>query len=674
MCRFVLRFLLANTHSCVIALVAAVASQPVGAQESPSPNPISKIARLFDARLVEVEERVVWLDRRLSTYSRLDPIPLRFSLGYRGCRMDPRAADPAIAIDLGASKEIDAIYLVPAQREFIGDSGIFPKRFTLEASNDEQFAQRSVIFSSGASPYPPPESVPQFFRGKGSARYIRLSVQEGHQKGKQDLYGLAELVVISKNEPVSFQASVTTSGDLNVPHVWFPQALVDGQTPLGIWHNGTHVGDDRGDLARADASNEYCVWSIPLPAAAPIDRVVIFPYPLHRSAQTRVMPQSMELRLATENPNHEVRVWEWETQLPGGEHPTPTVVPLAGQFAKSVVLISKKPWQLGDDRIHAVSEIEVWSGGRNLAAGITATRTFQGTTLPINSLTDGSSGERKIIPVDQWFKQLHDRGSMERELASLRPLHRQLASRSELNTTWGAAVLMGLTFLIPVFIFERRRLMSREQLDLIRKRIASDLHDDIGSNLGSISMIARTARRDLVRMNGPEQVADDLNEVETIARESSLAMRDIVWLLERRLDSVGDLVQRMRETANRLMRDIEFHLDCHSEKTAARLSLDAKRHLFLFYKESLHNILKHSHASVVNVRIWDEDDQLCIEISDNGIGVPQDPGQRPAAMTKLEDRARLLRGTMQVSSAKNQGTHIRLAVKRCYLTSNPSKP
>lgn len=657
-----------------IAVPSAVNAEPSSAAETPQGNPISKIARLFDSNLVEVEERVMWLDRRLSTYARLDHFPLRFCLGYRGCRMDSRAADPTVTLDLGAERPIDAIYLIPAQREFIGDSGLFPKRFTIETSNDETFAQRLVLFTSGSNPYPPPESVPQFFSGKGSARYVRLSVQEAHHKGKTDLYGLSEFVVISNGEPVSFNATVTSSGDLNVANIWAPEFLVDGQTPLGIWHNGVLPSPQRGDVVRAVNSSDGCVWTIPFANTIPLDRVVIFPYPLHHTSQTRLLPQTLELRLVNENPRSEVRVWQWEAPIQGGEHPAPMVIPLAGRSAQSIVLISRTPWQLGDERLHAISEIEAWSGGVNHAAKSTATRTYRGDTQPVPAVTDRSSGEREIIAVAQWLKQLNQRGSMERELASLRPLHRQLAARSELNTTWGAAVAIGLTFLIPVFIVERRRLMSREQLDLIRKRIASDLHDDIGSNLGSISMIARTARRDLIRLNGPEEVADDLNEVETIARESSLAMRDIVWLLERRLDSVGDLVQRMREIANRLMRDVEFNLSCQSEKTAARLSLDAKRHLFLFYKESLHNILKHSHASRVDVRIWDEDDRLCIEISDNGIGVSQEAGQRPAAMTKLEDRARLLRGNMEVSSAKNQGTRIRLEVRRANLTSQPSKP
>jgi signal transduction histidine kinase len=149
-------------------------------------------------------------------------------------------------------------------------------------------------------------------------------------------------------------------------------------------------------------------------------------------------------------------------------------------------------------------------------------------------------------------------------------------------------------------------------------------------------------------------------------------MRDIVWLLERRQDSIGDLVQRMRETAGRLLREISYTLECDSNKTAAKLSLDAKRHLFLFYKEAIHNVLKHSHANNVSIRLWDEDDKLAMEILDNGVGLPMNEQECPAAVRKLEDRARVLEGLLQIASSKETGTRIRLLVKRSHLTAHPN--
>ncbi len=648
---------------------------PAGASETAQiMNPIGRIARIFDPELVKTEDRVTWLDERVASYAQRREHAMKFGLGYRGGRPNIGAPDPSITLDLGREYPIDTVYLVPAQREFLEDPGLFPKRYTLEFSSTADFSERKVIFSSQGATisdrFSDGNPVP-IKANAHPARYVRLTVHEGHNRGTLDLFGLSEIAVISNNEPVSFAATVTCVGDLNAQGIWYPEALTDGRSPLGIWQNVSNPTSELGDSVAVSSPNETVSWTISLDHAAPLDRVVLFPYQLDRSFESSIFPDSMTIHLQDADGKEQLAC-EWTNPLAGASSMTPLVIPLGGKFAKNIRLTGVRPCIIGELKVYALSEFEIWSGGGNLAKGLPVTRQQGSQTTTVTNLTDGYTSEKKIMPYANWLAQLHERGRIERELASLRPTHRQMASESELNATWVSAVLLGLTFLIPVFIVERRRLMSKDQLDQIRKRIASDLHDDIGSNLGSISLIARTARKDLVRLQGPEEVAEDLGEVESIARESSLAMRDIVWLLERRQDSIGDLVQRMRETAGRLLREINFTLDCDSKKTAAKLSLDAKRHLFLFYKEAIYNIIKHSHADTVAIRLWDEDDKLALEILDNGVGLPMNEELNPATIRKLEERARVLEGQLQVASSKEKGTKIRLFVKRSHLTANPT--
>ncbi|MBK1817799.1 hypothetical protein JIN84_19420 [Luteolibacter yonseiensis] len=638
-------------------------------------NPIGRIARIFDSQLVRTEDRVSWLDNRVSTFAPHREHSMKVGLGHRGYRSKKGGADPAVTIDLGKEHPLDTIFLVPCQRESIDDTGIFPKRYTVELSNRTDFAQRTVLFSSNSispsSRLNDGNPVPLNARNT-SARYVRLTVHEGHKKGMLDLFGLSEIVVISENDPVSLGAPVTTIGNLNVRGIWYPESLTDGRTPLGIWQNGGKPTSEAGDSVNVSRESDTVSWSISLPQAAELDRVVLFPYQIDRSFESSVLPEAVTIHLQDAGGQEETLAAEWRNPLAGSVNMTPIVIPLNGRTGRNIRITGTRPWVMGDLKIHALSEIEVWSSGKNLATALPVIRESEGAAATVTTLTDGYTSDNKIIPMGIWLDQLYERGRIERELAILRPVHRQLASESELNATWGSAVVLGLTFLIPVFIVERRRLMSRDQLDQLRKRIASDLHDDIGSNLGSISLIARTARKDLVRLQGPEEVAEDLGQVESIARESSLAMRDIVWLLERRQDSIGDLVQRMRETAGRLLREISYTVECESNKTTAKLSLDAKRHLFLFYKEAIHNVLKHSQANRVSIRLWDEDDKLALEILDNGVGLPLNDDTKSTTVHKLEDRARVLDGLLQIASSKEKGTAIRLLVKRSHLTAHPT--
>jgi len=600
--------------------------------------------------------------------------PLRVGLGYRGCRTAPGAEDPSVTLDLGGEVAVDAIMLIPAQREFLEDSGIFPIRFTLETSNSADFARRALIFATGGNPYLPPDGVSATFGARRQARYVRLTVQEGHNKDALDLFGLSEFIVISKGDPVSFGASVKTVGNFDTPGIWYPEALTDGRMPLGIWQNGTKPKMAPGDAVTVVNPDETTTWTIHLDAAVPLDRVVLFPYQVSRGIEASVFPESLVLRLAQDGDEAGETAFEWKNPLPGESLLTPMVIALRGKPAKTVRVTALRPSVIGERKIHALSEIEIWSHGNNLAKGRPVQRDHAGQTCAVTCLTDGYSSGKKILPVPVWLHQLQERTRIEHELVSLRSTQRQLAANSELNTTWVCSMIAGLTFLIPVFFIERRRLITKDHLDQIRKRISADLHDDIGSNLGSISLLARTARKDLVRLDGPKEIASDLQEVETIARESSLAMRDIVWLLERQQDSIGDLVQRMRETAGRLLREMDFTLDCDSTRTATKLSLDAKRHLFLFFKESIHNILKHSQATRVTIRLSDRADMLVLAIADNGVGIPMTAEARPGAVNKLEDRARVLGGILDIHSSKETGTRISLLVKRSHLSTRSAPP
>lgn len=616
---------------------------------------------MFDSELVRIEERVLWLEAKLATLASPNEHSLKTDLGYRGMRTYRNTAPLGVTLDLGRECPVSGIYLVPAQAEFQGDPGIFPRRISIECSPTADFAETSLIYRSGDRSEPVDGIYPMEYPAHVTTRFVRILVNDGVVRGNLEIFGLSEIVVASDSHPVSFGAKVIPIGDSQESSIWNKASLVDGRSPLGTWQSGQKTSPTKGDAVFPEGGEDPVSWSLSLPAPALVRHIILFPYEINRSFGTFVLPERIEVCLENEGQSTSV---DWLNPSPGGSHQTPIVIPVGQTMASSITITGVKPWLMGDQQICALSEIEVWSDTDNLASGRAIVRTHGNRESKTTELTDGYTSIQKILPCGAWFSQLNERSNVQKELFVLRPSYRNREERSELNATWGGSVLLGLTFLVPVFIFERRRLMSRQQLNLLRKRIASDLHDDIGSNLGSISLIARTARKDLARLHGPEEVARDLMEMESIARESSMAMRDIVWLLERRQDSIGDLFQRMRETSNRLLREFEVELDSQTARTATRLSLDAKRHLFLFFKEAIHNVLKHSKASKVRILIGDEGDLFFMEISDNGIGLPVNKESNQTSLAKLDDRARMLGAKLLTSSSPDSGTIVRLEVKR----------
>ena len=297
--------------SCGIFSLVAVLLSPLCEAAPPAQvtNPIARIARVFDPKLVKVEDRLNWLGTQISSYAPHCEHPLKVGLGYRGGRIRPGDPDPLIILDLGATYPLDRIFLVPAQREFTGDPGIFPKRFSIEVSATADFAQRTLVHTTGRVPHAAPDGIPVSFFANVEARYVKLTVHEGHNKGSNDLFGLSELVVLSNGDPVSFGARVQTIGCLNVPGIWCPSALIDGRMPLGIWQNGEKAKTDPGDAVMLGDPQQITIWTVHLDDAAALDRLVLFPFQVNRSFDASVFPDAFTVSLVGPGGKDEVEVF-----------------------------------------------------------------------------------------------------------------------------------------------------------------------------------------------------------------------------------------------------------------------------------------------------------------------------------------------------------------------------
>jgi signal transduction histidine kinase len=87
------------------------------------------------------------------------------------------------------------------------------------------------------------------------------------------------------------------------------------------------------------------------------------------------------------------------------------------------------------------------------------------------------------------------------------------------------------------------------------------------------------------------------------------------------------------------------------------LSLDGKRALYRIAQEALHNIVKHAHASAVFLRLEKQDNELVLEVRDDGKGFdPAEPFQGHLGLRSMKERATRLGGTCSLASTPAQGT------------------
>jgi signal transduction histidine kinase len=212
---------------------------------------------------------------------------------------------------------------------------------------------------------------------------------------------------------------------------------------------------------------------------------------------------------------------------------------------------------------------------------------------------------------------------------------------------WFVATGLALVVLAAAgtYRFRMRRLIELERL---RTRIASDLHDDMGATLSQIAILGEVAR---ARAGAVDPgVEEPLARISTLSRESVDAMSDIVWAIDPHKDRMENLAQRMRRHASDVLPPlgIPFTFDVADEHVT--LGADVRREVFLAFKESLNNAIKHADCRSVSVALRAEASSLVLTVADDGRGFD------PACVTpghglgSLRRRAESLGGSLHVES------------------------
>ena len=211
------------------------------------------------------------------------------------------------------------------------------------------------------------------------------------------------------------------------------------------------------------------------------------------------------------------------------------------------------------------------------------------------------------------------------------------------------------------------------ELERVRKRIATDLHDDIGASLTQITVLSEVARQSLSR-EGVQ--SEQLGQISAVSNELVEAMSDIVWAINPKKDHLSDLVHRMRRFASDVFtaRGLKFTFDAPGAAHDTRLGASVRREVFLIFKESVNNVLKHALASSVAINFRLEDGRLELSVSDDGRGFepvdsvtlsgeyePTD-GTGGNGLYSMRRRATEMGGNFEVRSKSGEGTTVTLTL------------
>ncbi len=150
-----------------------------------------------------------------------------------------------------------------------------------------------------------------------------------------------------------------------------------------------------------------------------------------------------------------------------------------------------------------------------------------------------------------------------------------------------------------------------------RDRLSADMHDDLGSGVTAIRLMSEIVKSKMKNEQLPE-----LDKISNSANELLGKMNSIIWTMKSSNDSVESLAAYLRAYATEYFdgTNIECTVDVQ-QIIEHELSGEKRRNIFLSFKETLNNILKHAQATKVHITIHADENTLTVTIHDNGVGI-----------------------------------------------------
>jgi ligand-binding sensor domain-containing protein/signal transduction histidine kinase len=328
--------------------------------------------------------------------------------------------------------------------------------------------------------------------------------------------------------------------------------------------------------------------------------------------------------------------------------------------------------ELGEVRVEG---IEIGPGHRLLEIGFLGVTLAAGADLRYQYRVPGVSDDwsRPIADRSVYFSDLPS-GRYRFEVRSVTPAGGSSSAPAVLSfrirppfwRTWWFLAAVALSLVGLAAAAHRARVARLIAVERMRTRIAMDLHDDVGSTLSQIALKSELAVSRLERGDGDPARA--LEDVSGKARSLVDAMSDIVWSVDPSRDTLSELVRRVRAFALDAETDggPEVRLELPDGDREVSLDASVRRQVYLVFKESFTNALRHAAASRIEVSLSLQGGALRLVVADDGRGLRPPGGDVPTlggrGLASVRERAAACGGTLDVESAAGAGTRVSLSV------------
>ncbi|MEM8858922.1 MAG: GAF domain-containing sensor histidine kinase [Chloroflexota bacterium] len=211
---------------------------------------------------------------------------------------------------------------------------------------------------------------------------------------------------------------------------------------------------------------------------------------------------------------------------------------------------------------------------------------------------------------------------------------------------------------------EKQKLMEAETE--ARRQLARDLHDGPTQTVSAIAMRLNFIRN-LIDQDS-EEAKKEIDRVEEMAKNTAKDIRGMLFTLRPLVLETQGLGPALETIMNRISEETGIVMRLTGGETGDLLNPQAQSVLFHIIEEALGNARKHSNASNIDVRLWNEDGLVVTRIQDDGVGFAVDDvmgnysSRGSLGMINMRERAETIDGSIQVNSAPGKGTAITVVV------------
>jgi signal transduction histidine kinase len=222
-------------------------------------------------------------------------------------------------------------------------------------------------------------------------------------------------------------------------------------------------------------------------------------------------------------------------------------------------------------------------------------------------------------------------------------------------------VILAVTFFI--YFFGTIRVKSQLEIEKLKLKIASDLHDNIGAGLTEISILSEVAERS--EGQSSSIVKKDLQKISETARLLVDSMSDIVWVVNPQRDSLHDLIVKLKDSYNEFFSSIgiSFQVNNIEKSDDIKLPMEYKQNLLLMFKEAINNAIKHSGCKKIILEAFYQNNEIKIILKDDGQGFDYNAVKFGNGIKNMESRAKKLKGELIFKSNHTDGTIIEFSGK-----------